>query len=275
MREENPARGVKKEKKKKKKLFSPRERQLSGHTTSMKRKGKWYSGTGKRKQPDTPEQVAAKCAVGAVGNDACERVRRAKIKILVEKFEKRVAGTKRSGRDGLVRYLSQHEAIGKEIIETLGEVGVIPPNANILDFLEANDTLSGDKGPRILEIAGESERRWDTTFNQASHLKEKTTLVYVVKKGKGDVEYSVWGRKMSEQKIEEEGEKPHLFSLKSEGSWLTFPSSYVHKGDGPARMVIALVYYTENTKAANEKAKNAEGKPSKRRGRPPKVSKEA
>ena len=34
-----------------------------------KRKGKWYSGTGKRKKPDTRQEVAAKCAVGTVGKE--------------------------------------------------------------------------------------------------------------------------------------------------------------------------------------------------------------
>ena len=234
-----------------------------------KRKGKWYSGTGKRKKPDTHQEVAAKCAVGTVGKDA-----RDAIENLISRFHKKVAW-KKLGVGGRARYLKQDETIGKEIIEKLREAGTIPSNANILDFPEAHNTRSGDKGPWTLEIAGESERHWDTTFNQASHLKGKTTLVYVVKKGKRDVKYSVWGRKMSEEKIDEEGETPRAFSLKSEGSWLTFPSSYFHKGAGPARTVIALVYYTENTKETNEKAKNAEGKPSRRRGRPPKVSKEA
>ena len=234
-----------------------------------KRKGKWYSGTGKRKKPDTHQEVAAKCAVGTVGKDA-----RDAIENLISRFHKKVEWRK-SGVGGKARYLKHNETIGKEIIEKLREAGTIPSNANILDFPEAHNTRSGDKGPWTLIIAGESERHWDTTFNQASHLKGKTTLVYVVTKGKRDVKYSVWGRKMSEEKIEEEGETPRAFSLKSEGSWLTFPSSYFHKGAGPARTVIALVYYTENTKETNEKAKTAEGKPSRRRGRPPKVSKEA
>jgi hypothetical protein len=234
-----------------------------------KRKGKWYSGTGKRKKPDTHQEVAAKCTTRTVGRDA-----RDAIKKLVSSFHKKVKTWKKSGVGGKARYLKQNETIGKKIIEKLREAGTIPSNANILDFPEAHNTRSGDKGPWTLIIAGESERHWDTTFNQASHLKGKTTLVYVVKKVKGDVKYSVWGRKMSEEKIDEEGETSHEFSLKSEGSWLTFPSSYVHKGTGPARTVIALVYYTENTKETNEKAKTAEGKPSRRRGRPPKVAKE-
>jgi hypothetical protein len=71
----------------------------------------------------------------------------------------------------------------------------------------------------------------------------------------------------SEKKKEEEVDSSTLI-------FFLFDFFFLPKNE-TARTVIALVYYTENTKETNEKAKNAEGKPSRRRGRPPKVAKEA
>ena len=92
--------------------------------------------SGKRKQPELPENVAKKCASGKV-NEANRR----NIKELVDAFRKKYKASNVELNGTAISFLENIE-LSENIIAVFREVKAIPQNAKILDFPEKNTISS-------------------------------------------------------------------------------------------------------------------------------------
>lgn len=186
--------------------------------------------SGKRKQPELPENVAKKCASGKV-NEANRR----NIKELVDAFRKKYKASNVELNGTAISFLENIE-LSENIIAVFREVKAIPQNAKILDFPEKN-TISSNATPWIATFQGDTKVHPDIVFN-ASVGKGAFTMVYVVE-CKEPTKYLIYGRKKNTLLDSDEA---HLEELNA-GSWMTFPSNYFHHGSGlEKRVIISLTF---------------------------------
>lgn len=188
--------------------------------------------SGKRRRPDTREQVSRKCERGEVG-----KIQQRNIKSIVDAFRKQRRGSKAGlGADGLAISFLENIELSENIIAVFREVKAIPQNAKILDFPEKN-TISSNVTPWIATFQGDTDIHPDIVFN-ASVGKGAFTMVYVVE-CKEPIKYLIYGRKKNTLLDSDEA---HLEELNA-GSWMTFPSDYFHHGSGlEKRVIISLTF---------------------------------
>ena len=186
--------------------------------------------SGKRVQPEAPEQVAKKCTGGKVNEIDCRKIERA-----VDAFRKKWKTSNVELGGSVITFL-ENISLAEDIISTLRKAQVIPQNAKVLDFPE-RETKSSNATPWIATFKGESAVHPDILYN-VSVGRTGTTLVYIVECEKL-IEYRIFGRKKN---VILPTDKYHVEKLNSPGSWLSFPSIHYHYGSGPKRTIISLTY---------------------------------
>ena len=126
--------------------------------------------SGKRVQPEAPEQVAKKCTGGKVNEIDCRKIKRA-----VDAFRKKWKTSNVELGGSVITFL-ENISLAEDIISTLRKAQVIPQNAKVLDFPE-RETKSSNATPWIATFKGESAVHPDILYN-VSVGRTGTTLVY-------------------------------------------------------------------------------------------------
>ena len=192
---------------------------------------------GKRKQPDTAEEVEKKCRNGEVKDEHAHGKIKKAVDAILKKHESAPSGIKCD-----VISFSKDTKLGRKIIKLLREAIPIPKGAKVLDFESNQKSKDGSLGPWIAQCK-ETDLHNDIQYNQDvtnSQGRKLITLVYIVdkKEEESPILYKIYGRKKNVKPIEE---KPHVMEVNRQGQWVSFPSTHYHLGSGARRTIISLI----------------------------------
>jgi len=198
-----------------------------------------------KREVQSSEEIAEKCKYGKV----CPKNRKA-IKVALDDFRGsplvEAVGFGKADTGGSGVYLTVDHEKGEKIIKQLKMAKIVPANAKLLDFTPGAKTVRGGKSPWVLTLH-QSKLHVDMTWNEALNFKgEIFTLVYIAEKTpRRPIKYEIFGRKKGDITRKD---IPHIIELKTEGSWMTFPSIHYHQGSGARRTIISLHFVVDDEK---------------------------
>ena len=236
--------------------------QKSGYKKKAKRRSilnirhmarrKKMRNSGKRRQPDTAEQVKTKCTSGRLGENARKLIQEAvdAFRTEVEKQKVEIGGQRISAKDFA------------GIVKALRDAKLIPEDAEVLDFPTKQTGENLDATPWIGIFEGETDIAADIHYNHRLGG-NGTTLVYVVECEKEpQIEYWISGRKKGEAN---EKDAYHVEEVNGAGSWLWFPSKNYHFHKGAKRTIISLIFLSEEEEEEEEEKKKNKVSPRMKR----------
>ena len=190
-----------------------------------------FKSRGKRKQLESPKQVARKCKSGEVDEEEHETIKNA-----VDVFLRKAGKREKVKIRGEAVAFSSNKNDALDIIASLRSAKVIPQNAKVLDFPE-RQTKKIDATPWIGMFKNKTKVHPDIIYND-SIAKLGTTVVYILECEK-PISYSIFGRKKN---LIFRTDRCHREELNGAGSWISFPSKNYHYGSGAKRKIISLIY---------------------------------